>query len=37
MRVDAVALCSSEPNDSPFPRSNGFNRQIEYRDDLAYV
>jgi hypothetical protein len=34
---DAVALCFSEPNGSPFPRSNGFNRAIEYRDDLAYV
>lgn len=34
---DAVALCFSEPNGPPFPRSNGFNRVIEYRDDLAYV
>jgi hypothetical protein len=26
---DAVALCFSEPNGSPFPNNNGFNR-IEY-------
>jgi hypothetical protein len=32
---DAVALYFSELNGSPFPRSNGFNRKIEYRDDLA--
>ena len=29
---DAVALCFSEPNGSPFPQSSGFNRQLEYAD-----
>ena len=28
--ADAMALCFSEPEGTPFPRSNGFNRQIEY-------
>jgi hypothetical protein len=28
--ADAVALCFSEPEGSPFPRSNGFNRKIDY-------
>ena len=29
---DAVALCFSEPNGSPFPSNVGFNRKIEYPD-----
>jgi hypothetical protein len=28
--ADAMALCFSEPDGSPFPRFSGFNRQIEY-------
>ena len=35
--ADAMALCFSEPDGSPFPRSSGFNREIEYPKDLAYV
>jgi hypothetical protein len=33
--ADAVALCFSEPNGSPIPRSFAlnFNRSIEYRDN----
>ena len=26
--ADAMALCFSEPDGSPFPRSSGFNRQL---------
>ena len=33
---DAVALCISEPNGSPIPRTSGFNRKIEYPDN-AYA
>jgi len=33
---DAVALCFSEPNGSPIPRTSGFNRQIVYPDN-AYA
>ncbi|MGY4192544.1 hypothetical protein ACVIM9_001885 [Bradyrhizobium sp. USDA 4520] len=29
---DAVALCFSEPNGSPYVRATGFNRVIEYPD-----
>jgi hypothetical protein len=29
---DAMALCFSEPDGSPIPRSAGFNRKIEYPD-----
>ena len=34
--ADAMALCFTEPHGSPNPRSNGFNRTIEYRRG-AYV
>jgi hypothetical protein len=27
---DAVALCFTEPEGAPFPRSSNFNRVIEY-------
>lgn len=33
---DAVALCFSEPEGSPFPQSGAFHRKIEY-PDYAYV
>jgi hypothetical protein len=33
---DAMALCFSEPESSPFPRNIGFNRQINYPDN-AYA
>ena len=28
--ADAMALCFSEPDGSPIPRSIGFNRKLEY-------
>lgn len=34
---DAVALCCTEPEGSPFPRSSGFNRAINYGNSEAYV
>jgi hypothetical protein len=34
--ADAMALCFSEPEGSPFPRSAAFNRKIEYQDQ-GYV
>jgi hypothetical protein len=34
--ADAMALCFSEPEGSPIPRSSGFNRKIEY-PDMAYA
>ena len=33
---DAVALCFSEPNGSPFPQVSNFNRKIEY-PGMAYA
>jgi hypothetical protein len=33
---DAVALCFTEPEGSPYPQSSGFNRKIEYPDN-AYA
>jgi hypothetical protein len=27
---DAVALCFTEPEGSPIPRSSGFNRKVKY-------
>ncbi len=34
--ADAMVLCFSEPEGAPFPRSSGFNRQIEH-PGIAYV
>jgi hypothetical protein len=34
--ADAVALCFSEPNGPPIPRSVRFNRKMEYPDQ-AYA
>jgi hypothetical protein len=35
--ADAVALCFSEPDGSPFPRSANFNRDLSQRFDGAYI
>ena len=35
--ADAVALCFSEPDGSPFPRSANFNRDLSERFDGAYL
>jgi hypothetical protein len=34
---DAVALCFSEPDESPFVRSKNFNRDLSKRFDGAYI
>jgi hypothetical protein len=34
--ADAVALCFSEPDGSPFPRNANFNRDLRSRFDGAY-
>jgi hypothetical protein len=35
--ADAVALCFSEPDGSPFPRNANFSRDLESRYDNLYV
>jgi hypothetical protein len=32
-----MALCFSEPDGSPIPRSSAFNRKLEYQQDGSYV